>query len=176
MISKDKKREIIKELEEDLGEATALYFSSINGVKTSQLNNYKAKLKEVGGKAKVIKKTLLDLALKRKGLKEDWREKLEGSVLVNFAFEDPLAPAKIVKEFSKQNENFKIIGGLLNNEFLTASVVEELANIPAKNVLYGRLAGAVYSPFYRLAYSLKSNLFRLAMVINAIGKQSVGKQ
>ncbi len=171
MISKDKKREIVKELEGDLDRATALYFSSINGVKTPQLNNFKAKLKEVGGKAKVTKKTLLDLVLKRKGLKEDWREKLEGSILVNFAFEDPLSPAKVLKEFSKQNENFKIIGGLLNNEFLTANLVEELANIPAKNVLYGRLAGAVYSPSYRLVYSLKSNLFKLARVINAIGNK-----
>jgi len=171
MISKDKKREIVKELGEDLGKATALYFSSINGVKTTELNNFKAKLKEVGGKAKVMKKTLLDLALKRKGLEEDWREKLEGSILVNFVFEDPLSPAKILKEFSKQNKNFKIIGGLLDKKFLTADLVEELANIPAKNVLYGRLAGAIYLPPYRLVYSLKSNLFRLARVKKEIGNK-----
>lgn len=168
MTPKSKKKEIIKELEENLEKAKAIYFSAISGVKTFDLNNLRNKIKEANGKAKVIKKTILELVLKRKGLKEEWRKKLEGSVLVNFAFDDPVLPAKILKDFSKQNEKFKILGGLLNWQFVTSNQVEELASIPAKDVLYGRLAGSLISPIQRLNYSLKSNLSKLIFALREI--------
>lgn len=170
MIPRTKKQEIIKELEENLEKAKAIYFSAVQGVKTLELNNLRSKLKEVNGKAKVIKKTILELVFKRKGLNENWRKKLEGSVMVNFAFDDPILPAKILKEFTKKNENFKILGGLLDKQFLTSNQVEELALIPAKNILYGRLAGSLISPIQRLGYSLKNNLQKLVFALNEIQK------
>lgn len=172
MTPKSKKKEIIKELEESLEAAKAIYFSAIGGVKTLELNNLREKIKEVNGKAKVIKKTILELVFKRKGLNENWRKKLEGSVLVNFAFEDPVLPAKILKDFSKKNENFKILGGLLERQFLNSQQIEELASIPAKNILYGRLAGSIISPIQRLNYSLKYNLTSLIFALKEISNIS----
>jgi len=171
MIPKTKKAEIIRELEEFFNKAKAIYFTSVKGVKTFDLNSLRQKLKEAEAKGKVIKKTIIDLVFKRKGLTENWREKLEGSVMVNFALEDPILVAKTLKDFSKQNENFQILGGLLDNKFLTPLEVEQLATIPAKNILYGRLAGSLISPIQRLTYSLKSNISKLVFVLNNVNKK-----
>jgi len=171
MIPKTKKAEIIRELEEFFNKAKAIYFTSVKGVKTFDLNSLRQKLKEAEAKGKVIKKTIIDLVFKRKGLNENWREKLEGSVMVNFALEDPILVAKTLKDFSKQNENFQILGGLLDNKFLTPLEVEQLATIPAKNILYGRLAGSLISPIQRLTYSLKSNISKLVFVLNNVNKK-----
>jgi len=171
MIPKTKKAEIIRELEEFFNKAKAIYFTSVKGVKTFDLNSLRQKLKEAEAKGKVIKKTIIDLVFKRKGLNENWREKLEGSVMVNFALEDPILVAKTLKDFSKQNENFQILGGLLDNKFLTPLEVEQLATIPAKNILYGRLAGSLISPIQRLTYSLKSNILKLVFVLNNVNKK-----
>jgi large subunit ribosomal protein L10 len=171
MIPRTKKAEIIRELEEFFNKAKAIYFTSVKGVKTFDLNSLRQKLKEAEAKGKVIKKTIIDLVFKRKGLNENWREKLEGSVMVNFALDDPILVAKTLKDFSKQNENFQILGGLLDNKFLTPLEVEQLATIPAKNILYGRLAGSLISPIQRLTYSLKSNISKLVFVLNNVSKK-----
>lgn len=170
MLTKQKKREIMNEIEENSKNSEAIYFSSISGVKTLDLNELRNKIKTLGNKAKVIKKTLLELALKKLGFNEEWRQKLKGSVLVNFAFSDPVSLAKVLVEFSKQNTNFKILGGILNAQFITLQEVNYLASIPAKDELYGRLAGSMALPIYRLNYGLKYNLHRLVTALSEIQK------
>ena len=64
------------------------------------------------------------------------------SVLV----EDEIAPARIANQFAKTQENLKILGGIFEKRFIDKTKVLELANIPSRNELLGRLVGSIYSP------------------------------
>lgn len=178
MITKEKKKKIIYELLEDIKKAKAVYFADFSGLATQKINELREDLKKKEGKAKVAKKTLADIAFERL----DWqarlpdgqaglKEKFLGPMMFNFSFNDPLAVAKSLWQFSKQNKKFKILGGWLENRFLNEKEIIEFAQIPSREIILGRLVGLIASPFQRLVMSLGSNLQKLAITIDAISKK-----
>ena len=74
--------------------------------------------------------------------------------------EDEIAPARIAYQFSKKNENFKILGGIFEKRFIDKERVLVLANIPTRNELLGRLVGSLSSPmasFVRVLDKIREN-------------------
>ena len=70
--------------------------------------------------------------------------------------EDPIAPAKILKEYAEKIETFEIRGGILDGAVVDAATVNELASIPPKEVLIAKLLGSMQSPLYKFAYVLQA--------------------
>ena len=75
---------------------------------------------------------------------------------IAISFEDPIAPAKILKEYAEKIETFEIRGGILEGAVVDAATVNELAEIPPKEVLIAKLLGSIQSPLYKLAYALQA--------------------
>jgi len=69
-----------------------------------------------------------------------------GQLALVFGIEDEIAPARISNQFAKAHENFKILGGIFEKRFIDKTKVLELASIPPRNELLGRLVGSIYSP------------------------------
>jgi large subunit ribosomal protein L10 len=72
------------------------------------------------------------------------------------SFDDPIAPAKILKEYAEKIETFEIRGGLLEGAVVDAATVNELADIPSKEILVAKLLGSIQSPLYKFAYALQA--------------------
>jgi large subunit ribosomal protein L10 len=72
------------------------------------------------------------------------------------SFDDPIAPAKILKEYAEKIETFEIRGGLLEGAVVDAATVNELADIPSKEILVAKLLGSIQSPLYKFAYVLQA--------------------
>ena len=70
--------------------------------------------------------------------------------------ENPVAPAKILKEYAEKIESFKILAGYCDGEVLDAQGVNSLADIPSKEVLIAKFLGSIKSPIYNLAYALQA--------------------
>ena len=167
MITREKKKKILEELSEKISKQKIIVFANIEKLKTKDLYILRNKIKERGGEAKVVKKTLLRLALEKSGIKIDL-EKLVGQVLAIFGYEDEILPAKIAFEFSKANENFKISGGIFQNQFLEKEKVEELAKLPTKEELLARLVGQISAPISNFVYLLKGVLQNFVFVLYQI--------
>ena len=69
---------------------------------------------------------------------------------------DPIAPARILKEYDEKIESFQILAGYVDGEVLDADGVKELAAIPAKEVLIAKFLGSIQSPLYKFAYAVKA--------------------
>jgi large subunit ribosomal protein L10 len=108
MITKDKKRKIVEELLENITKAKAIYFTAFSGLDVAKISQLRDNLRQLDTKAKVAKKTLADLSFQKAGFNLNIlnkKDQFNNSIMLEFAFGDPILSAKTIWQFSKQNEN-----------------------------------------------------------------------
>jgi large subunit ribosomal protein L10 len=114
---------------------------------------------------RVVKNTLTHLAADAAG-KPGMKEIVDGPTGIAFSFDDPVAPAKAIREFVRSSRSpMTVRGGLLGKQVLTATEVEQLADVPSKEELVARLMGQLLAPITGLAYVLDAPVASLARVL-----------
>ncbi len=167
MLTKKQKEEIVEELADKLKRQKALVFTDFRGLKVGEMQDLRKQLREVEVEYKVAKKTLIKLALE-KAKKEVDVSQFENSVALAFGFADPIMPAKTISNFSKEHGNLKVLGGMMEDKFLTIEEVKELAMIPSKDELLIKLIASLKSPVSGLVNVLGGNIRNLIGVLGAI--------
>jgi large subunit ribosomal protein L10 len=167
MLTKIQKRELVKELVDKIKRQKSLVFTDISALNVGEMQKLRRELKKAGIDYKVAKKTLITLALKE--VKQDIDvEQIPGSLGTAFSYEDPVKPAKIIFKFAKEHKNLKIVGGIMENKFLTFNEVESLSKIPSREELLAILVGMLKGPISGLVNVLQGNIRNLIGVLNAI--------
>jgi len=167
--SKEQKEKIIEKLKKDLEKQKSMVFVDFKGLSTTEILNLKQDLKKLGAKFAVIKKTLFRIA--SKDIDKELSEKiegLEGQPAVVFSFEDELAPAKNIYNFSKKNEKLRIIGGFFEKLLRDKETTIQFAQIPSRPELIARLVGSLKSPISKLDNALIYNMRALTSVLSQI--------
>lgn len=151
-ITKSQKEQIVNEVSKFLRDSKFIVFSNFSGVSVSQLTNLRRSLSIIKAKCKVIKKTLLNLVLKKSGDTSFDLEKITGPIGVVFSAGEVIEVAKTLYDFSKKNETFQIIGGLelADNKFLDKDMIITLAKLPSREVLLGNLLAMLTMPLRNL--------------------------
>ena len=146
-LTKEKKQSNLKDLKENVSKQKSVIFADFSKVASKDLFDLRKKLKEAGCKLKIGKKTLIRIAFGQSGISfwKKIKEVIPGQLALVFGMEDDIAPARISNQFTKTNENFKILGGIYEGKFIAREKVLELANIPTRNELLGRLVGSLAS-------------------------------
>ena len=165
--TKEQKRIILEGLNERVKKQTVMIIVDFTGLKVIDAFNLRKQLKEVNAELKVAKKTLIQIALKNGNLYKNIRE-MNGEIALVFGYQDEILPAKVVYDFSRKNENLKILGGFFENEFQGTEKYIELAKLPSKEELLGRLVGSISSPLTGFVRSLQYNIKGLVFALNAI--------
>lgn len=169
-LTRQEKEKIVKELSENISKANAVVFADFTGLNVAKTRELRKRLKQAKIGYKVVKKTLIDLALKAAGLKDVAIAHLKGPVSLALGYDDEAAPAKIVHKFSKTNEALKIIGGLLEKRLITPAEVVSLASLPAKPELLAKTLATMNAPLSNFVGVLHGNLRKLVYVLSAIKK------
>jgi len=156
-LTKAKKEKILEDLIEKLKKQKAIFLCDFAGVKVKDLSVLRRKLKEVGNDIKVAKKTLMDIAFKKTNINLETR-KMIGEIAIVFSFSDEILPAKILYQFSKENEKLKILGGFSNDKFWSKEEVIELAQLPSREELLAKLVGSVSAPIANFVNVLQANI------------------
>ena len=167
MISKPKKQNIIKDLEDGFRKQKIALFADFRGVNVSNLTVLRRELKKLDAEFKVAKKTLLRIALKTIGVDYDPKE-LEGEIGVVFGYKDQIEPIKGVFAFIKKNKTFKILKGLMDGSFLSDKEVLAFSKLPPWEQLLAKLAWVLNSPIQGFHNVLSGNLRNLVTVLNKI--------
>ncbi len=165
--TKEQKKKAVKKLNEKIKEQTTMLFVDFSGLKVQEGLDLRRKLEEVDGEMKVAKKTLIQIALDKNNLEKNIEE-MKGEIALVFGYKDEIAPAKVIYNFTKENENLKILGGFFENEFQDREKFIELAQLPSKEELLGRLVGSISSPVKGFVRSLQYNLKGLVFALDAI--------
>jgi large subunit ribosomal protein L10 len=170
-ISKQKKVEIIKEIGEKLGRQKSVVFADFTGLKVKDLSALKTKLRAVDSEFKVAKKTLMKVAFKEKGIDLDPKS-MAGEIALVMGYADEVSSAKLVYEFSKTNQNIKILGGMLENKLIGIDMVLRLAQLPSKLELQAKLVGTMSAPSRNFVSVLQGNIRGLVTVLSKIKKEA----
>lgn len=170
MQTRSEKENIVGELTDRFRRQRISIFTDIRGISVAKLAAFRRELKKLGAEFRVAKKTLLRRALEAAGPAFGGIEpkRLEGEIGVIFGYEDQIAPAKAAAKFSKENETFKMLKGVLAEKILEAREVLALAKLPAREQLLGQLAFALDAPVQGLAIALAGNIRNLVVVLNKI--------
>ena len=168
-LSHEQKEKIVEELTEDLKQQKSLVFVSVSGLKVKELSALRRKIKEVGGKLKVAKKTLIKLTFEKAKLKTP--EDLAGEVALVYGFENEFLPIKRIFEFSKEKENLKILSGIFEGKIIDKDKVVAIAELPGREELLSMLVRGIASPLSGLVSVLQGNLRSLVYVLSAIKGQ-----
>lgn len=172
MQTKKQKELIVKDITDKLKNSSAVVFSDFKGLKVKDMSALRKELRSEGIDFQVIKKTLIDIALKDAGLKVDVK-KLEGQIALAVSSGDEVAAAKIIAKAAKLNENMKIVGGILGKNVLTAEEVGALAKLPSKEELLAKLVGTLNAPISGLVNVMAGNLRGLVNVLKAVAEAKV---
>ncbi len=152
-ISKAKKGEIVEKLKEVFKNAKSLVFVNFHGLNVANVTQMRQALKSEGISYTVAKKTLTKRALAEKGF-EGVEPLFDGELALAWG-EDMIAPARGIYSFHKKwPESLKIMGGVFEGRFMTASEMEEVAQIPTLDVLRGKFVNIINSPIQRLVIGL----------------------
>lgn len=153
----------------------ALYQKPNVSLKAWEFVRYNILLEEVNADIKVIKNSLLKIALEESNYNEI-APKIRGAVVVNYTKEDPILLAKKIDEFLstiRKEKNIKedipeILFGILDGKVISANQVKQLSKIPPKEVLVAQLAGTLKAPITKLASTLNTIILKLLWALQAV--------
>ncbi len=151
----EQKKAVVAGLVDKMGRAASGVLVKYQGITVEDDTKLRAAMRAAGVEYTVIKNTLISKACDEVGF-TGLKSELEGMNALAISFEDPIAPAKILKEYAEKIETFEIRGGFLEGAVVDKATVNELASIPAKEVLIGRLLGSIQGPLYGLACGLQA--------------------
>lgn len=161
-LTKDQKQKQIKDLKEKISNQKSIIFVDFSKVPSKDMFGLRKSLKEAGCNLKIAKKTLVRIAFGQSGI-SFWnkiKESIPSQLALVLGITDEVAPARISNKFAKDHESFKILGGIFENRFIGKERVLELASIPPRNELLGRLVGSIASSmtnFVRVLDKIREN-------------------
>ncbi|MGC9031175.1 MAG: 50S ribosomal protein L10 [Minisyncoccia bacterium] len=168
--TKEQKQKEIEELKKIIKNQKSMVFIDYKNLKSDVLFKIKNSLKEKDNKLKIIKKTLFQKALNSLKLHKvsKYLNNIKTQLGVVFSLNDELGAIKDSINFSKQYENFKILGGFFENEILDQEKIKVLSSLPSKQELLGKLTYTIKNPISNLVFALNFNLEKFILVLNQI--------
>ena len=146
-----KKVETVEELRGRIERAQIVIAADYSGLTVSEMVQLRRVIRDAGVEMRVVKNRLFLRAAEAAGHPE-LAELLQGPTAIVFGYDDIAAPAKAVSEYQRTARNaFAVRKGALEGQVLSVAQVQELANLPPRPVLLGRLAGALQAPIAALA-------------------------
>ena len=162
--------EQVNELKETFSKAKAVYFTEYHGLNVGDITKLRSEFFKADVEYRVAKNTLIKLAAEQNEIR-GLDEVLIGSTAIAIAYDVPVAPAKVIKEFTKDNDLPTVKGILFEGEFLPGEEFKKLADMPSKEELLSQLVAMLISPLQKLASTLIAPMQNAVGVLNSLKKQ-----
>lgn len=162
---KTKKKDQVLQIEEIYKSSSAVVVTHYHGLTVSQITKLRNNLQSNGADFKVVKNTLSKIAANNAGVHID-ETMFSGPTGIAYS-KDPVTAAKEVINFTKGNDNLKVIGGIVNQKILSVTEIETLAKLPSLDELRGKIVGVLQAPASKLARVIQAPAGQIARVIKA---------
>ncbi|NLJ73413.1 MAG: 50S ribosomal protein L10 [Firmicutes bacterium] len=169
-MARPEKVAMVQEIQERLAKSQGAVLTDYRGLNAAEVTELRKRLRDAGVEYKVLKNTLTILAAQELEL-DGLIPLLEGPTAIAFGYDDPVAPAKIISEFAKTNKNLEVKGGLLEGNILDPAGVQDLAELPSREVLLSMVARGMQGPIAGLVNVLQGNIRNLVYALDAVRQQ-----
>ena len=147
--------EELKRLSDSLSRAKAVYFTEFHGLNVGEITKLRSEFFKADVEFKVSKNTLVKLAAKDNNI-ELADDLLRGSTALAISFGEPVAPAKVIKKFRKDNDLPEVKGILFDGNFVPGSEYERLADLPSKEELLAKLISMLNNPLQKFVSTINA--------------------
>ena len=151
------KRQVVEELAGKLQTAVSGVLVKYEGITVADDTALRTALRKAGIEYSVMKNTLTGRACEMVGY-GDMKQYLSGMTAIAISQDDPIAPAKIMKEYADKIPTFEIKAGFVDGGVIDQAGVEALAATPSKEVLIAKMMGSLMSSLYGFAYVLQAKI------------------
>ena len=174
-MNRDQKAAVIDEVAAQISESDAVLAVDYRGISVPQAAELRTRLRDADASFRVIKNTLSERAADKAGA-EGLKELLAGPTAMTFVRGDAAAAAKALRDFRRANQLLEFEGGWMNGAALSPEEIDAIAQLPSRDVLYGRLVGMVASPLTGLASAMGGLIGGLARQLQQIAEQKSENQ
>ena len=149
----NQKKEEVSNLANKMKEAKIILLTDYRGINVADVTGLRAELRKSNSEYRVVKNNITKRALAEVGI-EGLDNLLEGPTAVIMNNEDYLETAKAIYNYSKENDFYKIKGGVIDGKVMSAEEIITLAKLPSRETLLSMLAGALLGNISKLAVAL----------------------
>lgn len=160
----------VEEIRNRFLSSSFVFLTDFTGLKAEEINALRFQLRDKGGEYRVLKNTLALLAIRDTEF-QPLGELLVGPVGAVFGSQDPVAVARELAAYARENPNLKMKGGFLEGRLLDASEVRSIALLPPREVLLGRLVGSLKGSIYGLHGVLSGPYRKLVYALRAVAEE-----
>ena len=153
----EQKKQVVETLAAKLKTAQSGVLVKYEGITVADDTALRSALRKAGVEYTVMKNTLTGRACDMVGY-GDMKQYLSGMTAIAFSQDDPIAPAKIMKEYADKVKSFEIKAGFVDGGVIDQAGVEALAATPSKEVLIAKMMGSLMSSLYSFAYVLQAKI------------------
>lgn len=170
MLNKSEKQQLVEELHQKFAESKIVILTDYKGLNVDKINELRRKLTESNIEYRVVKNTLLarasedtDVALVK--------DQFKGPTAIALSYDDPVAPAKVLSEFAKDNDKLEIKGGVMSGKLLDVNAIKSLSSLPSREVLLSQVLSAMNGVPTALVRALNNVPQKLLYALQAIKDQ-----
>ena len=162
MMNKEQKKNYITEMTANLENSEAVLVTHYQGLTAKQLDELRKEMRQKGIQFKITKNKITKLALENTKCK-DLKNLFTGPTAVALS-KDAISTAKILTKFSKENNNLKILGGIMGKEILDVAAVANVATLPTLDEARAKIIGILRSPAQKIVSILLAPASKIAIL------------
>ncbi len=164
------KEKVVEELGQIFASSGVVVVAHYTGMTVAQMQDLRAKMRDVGGSVRVAKNTLAKIALEGKP-SEKMGSLLTGMTMLSFS-EDPVAAAKVCEAYAKTNDKFVIIGGAMGDTVLDQAGVKAVAAMPSREELIAQIVSCIGAPASNIAGAIGAPASNIASILSTIEEKA----
>jgi large subunit ribosomal protein L10 len=170
-MKRSEKEQIIADVTGQLSKAKSMFFADFTGITVEQINELRREFRKSKIAYRVVKNTLVRKALENVGGYEKVVPKLTGPTAIAIGYDDPVAPARIIKKFRDKHEKLAVKACVLESQYFEGSQIDQIAKLPSRGEIIAGILGSLQSPIAGVAGAINAVMRDLVGVIDAIEKK-----
>jgi large subunit ribosomal protein L10 len=160
------KEAVVSDLNQRFSEATAAILIEYKGSTCDELTKLRSDLRPSGARFAIVKNTLAKRAVEGTPA-ESLAKDFVGPIAVLWTGEDPVAPAKVVSKFAKDNDTFILKSGVVDGDVVDTSGIENLASLPSREEILAKLLAVINAPATQLVRTINAPASQLVGTLGA---------
>ncbi len=160
------KAKVVEELDDVFTRSGVVVVAHYAGITVAQMTDLRLRMRAAGGQVRVAKNRLARIALEGKP-SAGIAALLKGQTVLAYS-EDPVAAAKVVEAYAKQNQKFVVLGGAMGKQLLDAEGVKAVASMPSREELIGSVVACIGAPAANIAAAIGAPASAIASILTTL--------
>lgn len=170
-MKKEQKEQIVAEVTEVARRANGVFLTDFSGLTVGQMTDVRREFRKSGIEYRVAKNTLIRKALESIGGYDTVFDRLVGPTGVAFAFEDPMAPARIIQKFSEKHHKLSLKVCVIEKQVYDGSALADIARMPTRKDMMAAIVGSIQAPLAGVPTVINALMRDLVSVVGEIEKK-----